>query len=618
MPSLHTPLQPDSERAEFLLQLAPRIRRLESDTVACLSQRFENFLKANEEERKSQSSLLLIGHCIRGLAILGRGSDVESIFARVAIMPIVRPFVSMGRLDQGGARAECAGLPSLLEEMLDVISGEYGHVLCLTEAMFVDGSPVDLLTAGVWVPIATAFLADAAVKMAIFSPGIAHVLQSNYLALEGFVSRIAERLLQIQYPEPTDDANGAYFKPLLTADNIAQAQERIYRHSKTKEYTKKWNLPIYYQLRFGECCKRLNSAIETTRAEGWVAEVYTGTEDLKALYGFELGLFQELYDILLFLWKPDVILMPLANRFLRGALQLVGRTVSFISDGMDGAISFGEMPVPSDQNGENGTIETSPLPRSYCWGDSEDSVAAVTWELHLLCNVLHNQYAKTVCAALTPSHKDLSHEEAHEISELVKETLQDASQQIIPVVENAWNKVVVKNLTEKCSAPLAAVKGVAATYRMTNRPPPTQASPFVATILRPLQNFLSEFSSRTPEHVGLRWKQDIVVTVSDRYATAVEELISTVQRTEVALQRQNTRNRRARLAAAGVMSDGEKVKLQLFLDYVAFLKNLEEIGVNPKSVPGVSKLEDLTKEGSSLQHGHVSDQPIDSMETPTS
>jgi hypothetical protein len=177
----------------------------------------------------------------------------------------------------------------------------------------------------------------------------------------------------------------------------------------------------------------------------------------------------------------------------------------------------------------------------------------------------------------------------------------EASQQINPVVQKSWNEVVVNNLTDKCSGPLAAVKGVAATYRMTNRPPPTRASPFVATILRPLKEFDAEFKHKTPPQVGMRWKQTIVTTVASRYAAAVQELIASVQRAEEALK-----NRKARRSSVGGMSDGEKVKLQLYLDYMEFSRNVEEVGVNVATVEGVSKLKDLTIAAESLyQRNHT-------------
>jgi len=80
----------------------------------------------------------------------------------------------------------------LLDDIAHSISSTFGPVLCLSECIFgadnVDnfsnesdasqrGIDVDLVTAGVWIPIATTLMADPAIKMAIFSPGIASILQ---------------------------------------------------------------------------------------------------------------------------------------------------------------------------------------------------------------------------------------------------------------------------------------------------------------------------------------------------------------------------------------------------------------------------------------------------------
>ena len=112
--------------------------------------------------------------------------------------PLIRSKVSMGRLDEGGSRGECAGLFSLLDDIATTVTQAFGPVLRLAEAMFDVGPKmeVDLVTAGVWVPIATALLADAGIKMAIFSPGIASILQSNYVALDTFLAELSQRLLR--------------------------------------------------------------------------------------------------------------------------------------------------------------------------------------------------------------------------------------------------------------------------------------------------------------------------------------------------------------------------------------------------------------------------------------
>jgi len=629
--------QQDTEHAQFLVKLAPRIRRLESDASQCLGKRMEMVLKrlqehvehtstngSDEEKDKEKELMLVMGHSMRGLALLGRGKDVESIFARTAILPLVRSKVSMGRLDEGGSRGECAGLQNMLKDMVSEIASTYSPVLRLAESIFAvrdasDGTKVvmdvDLLTEGVWVPIATALMADAGIKMAIFSPGIASILQANYIALDKFLSELAERLLVHSDNATTNGSESQYYQPTISEERIHHAQDRLYAHSKTAEFSKKWNLPIYYQLRFGECCSRMNKAIDQTKREGWIANVFSGpeetSENLRQSLGFELTLFIELYDIILGLWMPNVILRPLTNRFLRGAVQVVGRVLSFINDGMEGKIMFGEEPPeepspaaepPNTENGDLSAPPAMPPPPSYptrkpyCWGESEEDVAAVAWELTILDSTLRHDYATVVCEAL--SVEDTAESELSELKTLVLDVLKEASDQIHPIIDKAWNKVVVNLLTQKCSAPLAAVKGVAATYRMTNRPPPKQASPFVGTILRPIKEFDKEFANRTPDRIGSKWKHQIIVTVANRYAVAVEDLIATVQRTEVALK-----NRKARRTAAGGMSDGEKVKLQLYLDYQTFSDSVREVGVEPASVIGLSKLGELTAEGEKLLKG---------------
>ena len=128
-----------------------------------------------------------------------------------------------------------------------------------------------------------------------------------------------------------------------------------------------------------------------------------------------------------------------------------------------------------------------------------------------------------------------------------------------------------------------------------------KASPFVATILRPLKEFDNSYSSRTPPQIGEEWKYSVIGTVADRYSIAVEELIATVKRTEEALK-----SRKTRRMMAGGMSDGEKVKLQLFLDHKEFKSHVEELGVDSERVAGLLKLKELTEEAQAYEQTQAS------------
>ena len=404
-----------------------------------------------------------------------------------------------------------------------------------------------------------------------------------------------------------------YYCPEITVEAIARAQARVYAHSKTAEFTKKWNLPIYYQLRFGDCCALLNTAVDKTQKEGWASGLLADNEDelekLRIQYGLQLPLFVEVYVILSSFWKSDVFLRPLTHRFLRGAVQIVGRVSAFVEDGLTGKIQFGEDRKPiAEGNGVSGTqaedvvagrfdkqIVTCRSP--YCWGEVLEDVAAVAWDLTVLESKLTHEYASAAVSAAVGARAPA--EETEQMENLVKIVLEDAASIIAPLVQKAWNEVIVNLLISKCSGPLGAVKGVAATYRMTNRPPPTNSSPFVPTILRPLIQFNDEFRRKIPPPIGIRWKIAVVNTVAERYSAAVEELIATIQRTEVALQ-----SRRARRTVSGGMSDGEKAKLQLYLDYEEFVRSVQLVGVDPSTVEGVVKLQNLTQDSADREVGN--------------
>ncbi|KAL7554248.1 hypothetical protein ACHAWF_017669 [Thalassiosira exigua] len=650
------------EKSRFLTKLAPRIRRLEADAARCLVGRLESLLAKvrrlaedsgavgdardgrssdGEEARSSEDLLLMIGHCLRGLALLGRGADAESAFARVAVMPVVRARLSMGRLDEGGSRGECAGLFFLLDDIANTVRSMYGPILRSSEGMFamdfvnnycddddviddaLSSSPtpveVDLVTCGVWVPVATALTADPGVKMAVFSPGIANVLQANYGALDTFLSELAANLLAAPTGTKEEKKKGTaepgdfshlYYRPEIGAKAIARAQARVYGHPATVDYYKRWNLPIYYQLRFAEFTKRLDKALELVRNEGWQANVFTGVkgdaERIRESPGFELPLFLELYDTLSSMWRSNVFLRPLTHRFLRGAVQLVGRVLTFVKEGLDGEIKFGgndstDVEKSSEDSDAGAPAETIVAVPSYFWNERVEDVAAVAWELTILDTCMSHDYLEAVASTVCPPDRESqrsTHSSASELDEirlLASEVLAESSGGISPLVSHSWNTLIVNSLASSCCTPLAAVKGVAATYRMTNRPPPTQASPFVATVLRPLAEFDAAYASRTPPQIGDGWKRQVVSSVSDKYASAVEELIATVKRTEEALK-----SRKTRRMMAGGMSDGEKVKLQLYLDHQEFRSNVEKLGVDPLSVSGLVKLGNLTHEAEGL------------------
>lgn len=626
-------LPQDIEKAQFIMNLAPRIRSLEDNLCQVLKSQLERILKNRLRRRNLvidedivegtsemvRNDVLLLGNLFRSFALLDKGSDAELLFSQIAILPVVKSKLSLGKLDEGGSRGECAGLFGLMQDIILEVRTLWGDIIQFVESMFHISSlrgqtvAIDLVAAGVWVPLATSLMTDSSIQLAIFSPGIASILQANYLALDTIVSELASSVLSPSAKDTVENdailssrgsdvmaLTSLYYEPEINEDVIASAQQRIYEHSISIDFFKKWNLPIYYQLRFGEACTRVEKAISLVLLDGWYAEVYTGADSRRQFihsnYGFQFPFFAEFIDTICWLWNSDVFVKPLTHRFLRGAVQIIFRVLSFINEGLKGDVVFGAVQTEGmisnkNQEEQGSTSSLSDIVAGYSWKDRIEDVASISWELFVLSSFLNREYATIIMSAVSPNTPTTtSSTTSVEISNLINDLLCDTAKDISPIITQSWNEIIVDSVTNDCVKPLSSVKGVAATYRMTNRPAPKLPSPYVQSILRPLKDFDSKFANRVPGSIGLVWKERIVETVVNRYSLAVSELFDTVKKTEDALK-----NRNARVMGGDGMSDGDKVRLQLYLDQEAFTKDIVGVGLDPNTFEGIQSLRETTR-----------------------
>jgi len=593
--------------------------------------------------------------------------------------------IMVSKLDQGGPRGECTGLSSLLHEILSTLKYQYGDVLMYVEDMFygdvgmdnmADGineslnpiskeekentmttnttilpdhysttttttsstTPVvDLLTMGIWIPLATVLTADPTMKMAIFSPGIAQVLQANYTTLDTCITNLASSLLSststtsfiattssssshqpcstLDTKEDIENLQAFYYHPTyLTSASIQKAQQRISSHGTTVDFYKKFNLPIYYQLRFAELTSRVNTVLDRIRVEGWKTpmNVITAT----STHTLQLPIFVEIQDCLVWMWSSQVYLKPMTHRFLRGVVQVLGRFIAFLMEGLDGKILFGTTKSNEDITGvsssSNSDVSSSQDSSKlniyssneglYSWVDRIDDVAMVASDAAILHSWILDDYLQVIYRALSSASNnqtkgdESTDDNVKEMLSVCREVLLDASRDLDIVVKRSWDDIITDALIKKCVGPIAAVKGIAATFRMTNRPAPTLASPFVATILRSLKEFDSVNGTRVPQSIGRRWKERVLNSVADKYSTSVAELFETIQKTEEALK-----NRKGRKTATSGLSDGDKVKMQLYLDSQEFLRQVQQLNLDSSSsIEGLKVLVSLTEGGKVL------------------
>ena len=126
----------------------------------------------NKHQQEQQILILTITSCLSGLALISKGADAESAFARGAIMPILRSKLSMGKLDEGGSLGECAGFSFLLDDVVNIVRSMHVPISGMSEGMFVNNNgnsvnnmEVDLVMCRVWVAVATALITGHDIKI---------------------------------------------------------------------------------------------------------------------------------------------------------------------------------------------------------------------------------------------------------------------------------------------------------------------------------------------------------------------------------------------------------------------------------------------------------------------
>ncbi|GJN22672.1 hypothetical protein PR202_gb10260 [Eleusine coracana subsp. coracana] len=174
-----------------------------------------------------------------------------------------------------------------------------------------------------------------------------------------------------------------------------------------------------------------------------------------------------------------------------------------------------------------------------------------------------------------------------EILNLVKQSILQAVEplkELLPAIMNAVIGVIVKKSNED----LKHLKGITATYRMTNKLP-VRHSPYVSGILHPLKVFLEgERIQYLSEDDKTKLCHGSTNKITASYYEMVSEVVNVARKTESSLQRLRQGAQRrvgaSTDASDNIISDTDKICMQLFLDIQEYARNLHEIGIDAREI----------------------------------
>lgn len=201
----------------------------------------------------------------------------------------------------------------------------------------------------------------------------------------------------------------------------------------------------------------------------------------------------------------------------------------------------------------------------------------VIHDVKLLVNEVCGDYVGHVMEVLSSFPKEV----LDNVKQSVLQSGESLERTTLPVIKTS----IIDALVQKSVEDLKQLKGISATYRMTNKPLPVRHCPYVSAILHPLKAFLE---GETAIYLDDATKKELLrgtaLEITKSYNAMASELVNVARKTESSLQRIRQGAQRRAGASSDVsdhnVSNTDKICMQLFLDIQEYGRNLAALGVD--------------------------------------
>ena len=541
------------ERLKFVRALGPRIEACETRLAAALRD-------ATAAAAASRSRAAL-SHCLRAHVAVGRVDEAEEIVRRA----VARPAVT--RVVESDADAD---YPHLLDRCATAALEACDVELELTRDAESDLAARFNLLANAVLAEVDARVAEA--KPGAFSPGNPDAFRRNHAAFTALLDRLEERV------------------PTL-------ASLRAFRESEAMTTaTRRWNASAYFALRFREIADAVESGLDDERL---IRAVERGTSRDR----FLLAATEAAWEGLGRCWREDVFVPRAAEKFLKLSAQIVSWYDGWLSEGVaavgtetaGGAEATGDAEAAggaeaggadggAEASGDGSTAAAAPRPpRSWGASAGDDDLLAARADVDLFLRRVVNELIPLATSTVRTALGDAAGEA---VAECLLAGVDEATRGGAAELDAAVARIVA----DRCAAALKQMKGITATFRMTNKPLPTRHSHFVPGVLAPIRAFVESPAARAlTRETRERLAAAAAERVSATYADMAGELVASVRKTEASLNR--LKDRKATKAGAtgsnpggddaGKPTDTEKICKQLHLDVAEYAAGLASLGIDP-------------------------------------
>ncbi|XP_032286199.1 conserved oligomeric Golgi complex subunit 2 isoform X2 [Phoca vitulina] len=536
------------------MPLLDKVRPRIAGITAMLQQSLEGLLL----EGLQTSNVDIIRHCLRTYATIDKTRDAEALVGQV----LVKPYMDEVIVEQI-VESHPNGLQIMYDKLLEFVPHHCrllrevtGGTISSEKGNTVPG--YDFLVNSVWPEIVRGLEEKLP---SLFNPGNPDAFHEKYTISMDFV-RAFERQCGSQ-----------------------ASVRRLRAHPAYHSFNNKWNLPVYFQIRFREIAGSLEAALTDV------------LEDAPAGSSFCLLASHRTWGSLQRCWSDEMFLPVLVPRLWRLTLQVLARYSVFVSELLLRPISN-----ESAKDIKKPLVTGSKDP-SVTQGNGEDQGSAPS-ETKPVVSISSTQLVYVV------ADLDKLQEQLPELLETIKPKLEmigfknfssisalEDSQTSLAACVPALSNRIIQDLSESCFSYLKSALEVPRLYRRTNKEVPTTASSYVDSALKPFYQLQSGHKDKLKRAIIQQWLEGALSESTHKYYETVSDVLSSVRKMEESLKRLKQARKSSPAnpvgPSGGGMSDDDKIRLQLALDVEYLGEQIQKMGLATKDIKSFPALAEL-------------------------
>ncbi|KAG4065092.1 hypothetical protein HA402_007489 [Bradysia odoriphaga] len=497
-----------------------------STKVEQLHRKLLNWLEAHFLQCLNTTNADQIERCLHIYATLSEYEAVESIYRQKVVSKHLQSIITEKSLQNSPQ-----GLSGIYEQILAFAKSDLEQLMSLTRTNRAKG--FDFFLNSFWCETEQRLETHMS---SIFAPGNPDLFYRKYNDTVDFLDRLEK----------------------LVGDSNEVSKFRM--HGQYKLFQLRWNLPVYFQIRFQEIGGKLESACSNSVTKALV----------KPQNGFRLLPFITGFQCIQSCWSEGIYIKQIFIRFYKLTLQIISRLSVWIDECID----------IKDIDPEMNRIEF---------------YVSIHSDIDRMTNCLVEQ-AKTIIP-LAPT-------EVAEHATTLRQNFLDSSKLLNERRDKIASRIV-QEIAGRSVGNIKQVNDIPRLYRKTNRDIPSKPCGYVDQMLDPSRQFKQQYSGDVGEETCRQICRNLFSTLNVQYYSSVVDVLTSVQKTEESLRRlKNLREKSTLNTSANDrqgLSDDDKIRLQLQVDIIYWATEIEKIGVATSDVDKLDELKALVEESTKIR-----------------